>query len=292
MASIKKKKSKKGWIIGLIIVLILGGVVVTPMIMPKTTNYTEATAKRGNIKTYYTFSGDVASKNTQNMMASSVLQISEIKVSEGDKVKKDAVLFKTSQGMEIKSGIAGTISKIYIKKDEQVMAGQQICDIYDFDKLQTTVKVDEYDLSSISKGKKVDVTIGAINKTITGTVSRISDTAVNDNGVSYFTAVINLPKHNAIKVGMTAEAKILNKQAKNVVMVPMKALQFDDEDNVYVQLKNDNGNPTSQYVKVGINDGKWVEIKKGVSLNQVICYIPKTADVSNAPAFGRPSVMR
>jgi HlyD family secretion protein len=290
MALAKKKKSKKGIVIGIIIAVVIIGLFAVPALMPKPSVYTDVTVTKANIETYYTFSGSVESKNSQNVMASSVLQISGIKVNEGEKVKKDTVLFTTSQGGEIKSQIAGTVSKIYVEKDQQVMAGTPLCDIYDFDNLQTTVKVDEYDLSCISIDKEVTVTINSLNKEITGTVLSVSDTATNQNGVSYFTAVIDLPKDSAIKVGMTAEARILNKKVTDVLTIPMKALKFDDNDKPYVLLKQVKGIPAQRYVKVGINDGKTVEITDGLTDGQVISYIPvSSTSTSSASGFVPPT---
>jgi len=273
MALIKKKKKKSGLIVGIIIGVLVIGFIASQILLPKPSIYDEATVTKSNIETYYTFSGSVESKNSQNVMASSIIQISDIKVAEGDYVEKDDVLFKTSQGAEIKAQISGTVSKIYVKEDQQVMSGSPLCDIYDFDNLQISVKVDEYDLSSISEGKEVSITIGALDKTIIGTVSSISDTATSQQGVAYFSAVIDLPKDETIKVGMTAEAKILNKQALDVLTIPVAALQFDDKDNAYVLVQDENKATVKQSVTLGINDGITAEITGGLTEGQVVYYV-------------------
>lgn len=273
MVQTSKKKKKKRIITGIVIGIIIIGVVLAIIFKPEVSEYTEAQAKSGNIETYYTFSGVVESKNSQNVMANSVMQISDIKVSEGDVVEKDDVLFKTSVGQEIKAQISGTVSEIYVSEDEQVMAGALLCDIYDFNNLQVSVKVDEYDLSSITEGKEVTVNIGALDLDVTGVVSSISDTAVNQQGVAYFTAVIDLPADPGIKIGMTAEARILNKQALGVLTIPMSSIQFDDEENTFVYIKDAESKIISQSVTIGINDGINVEITGGLSEGQKIYYI-------------------
>ena len=279
MAITRKKKSKKGLIIG-ISALVIAGFIGVHMLKPRTSQYTDVTVKKASIETYYSFSGSVASENTQNVMANSMMQISKVKYKENDVVKKDAVLFTTSSGQQIKSQIAGTVSKIYVEQDQTVSAGAKLCDIIDFNNLQVEVKVDEYDLQSISEGKAVSVNINSLNKEVTGKVSSVSDTATNDNGVAYFTAVVNLPKDDAIKVGMTAEVKILNQQADNVLTLPMKALQFDSENKPYVLIKSEKGLPVKQYVTMGINDGVTVGITEGVAEGQTISYIPVTNSTS------------
>lgn len=279
-----KKKSKKGLIIGIVVAVVVVGLIVVPRLTNKTSIYTEITAKKDSINTYYTFSGNVESKNTQNVMAEKIMQISEVKVSEGNKVAKDAVIFKTSQGDEIKAKTSGTVSKIYVEEDESVMAGAKLCDIIDFENLKVTVKVDEYDLSSISKDKEVLVTIGAINKEITGKVSSVSDTAISENGVAYFTATLNLSKNVDVKVGMTAEAKILNKSANDVLTVSMKSLQFDEDDKAYVYIKDAKGDPIKSFVKTGVNDGKTIEITEGLTEEKTIMY--KTSTSSDSSGMG------
>lgn len=285
MAKVKKKR-KKGLITGIIVAVVVVGLIVVPRLTNKTSVYTEKAAENGDISTYYTFSGNVESKNTQNVMAEKIVQISHVKVSEGNKVAKDAVIFKTSEGDEIKAKVAGTVSKIYVEEDEAVMAGAKLCDIIDFENLKVTVKVDEYDLSSILKGKEVTVTIGAINKEIKGKVSSVSDTAINENGVAYFTATLDLAALKNVKVGMTAEAKILNKSANDVLTVSMKSLEFDEDDKPYVYIKGDKGEPIKRFVKIGINDGKIIEITDGLTKGQTIMYKKSTSSSDNSGMGG------
>ena len=166
-----KRKSKKGIIILGLVLAIVGIIVAPKLLKSKQDVYSEERVKKGSIETYYTFSGNVESKDTQNIISEKVMQISDIKVVEGDKVEKDDIIFETSQGQEIKAKIDGTVSKIYIKEDAAVMAGTNLCDLIDFDNLQVTIKIDEYDLSSIEIDKEVSIIIGAIDKTITGKIS-------------------------------------------------------------------------------------------------------------------------
>lgn len=269
----KKKKSRKGLFIGIgIAVVVL--LMVLPMLMNSGNGgYWSAQTSKGTIETYYTFSGNVASKNTQVVMAEKIVQISEIDVSEGDKVTSDTVLFTTSDGTEIKSKTSGTVNRIFVEADQQLMSGSQLCEIIDFENLEVGIRVDEYDLGCVEVGKKIDVSICALDKDITGTVSSISRTATSQNGVAYFTAKVDLDKDSNIKVGMTAEAKVLNSQATDVVILPMKALSFDEENNPFVYFQGNRPNEfTKTPVEVGITDGKNVEIKSGIGDNQTIYY--------------------
>jgi HlyD family secretion protein len=90
------------------------------------------------------------------------MQVSEIKVKEGDMVKEDAVLIKTTAGDEIKSKISGEVVNINVEENAQVMAGINLLEIVDYNNLEIKVKVDEYDIASLEKGKESTVKIGDI----------------------------------------------------------------------------------------------------------------------------------
>lgn len=269
----QKKRSKKGAlvVVGVVLVGILAG---APILMGMTSNsvsnYTAYTSTKETIETYYTYTGSVASSNTQNIMAQGIMQISEILVQEGDQVNTESVLFKTTNGEEIKSEISGTVNKIAVEPDKQVMSGTLLAEIIDFENLEIAVKVDEYDINSVEVDKKIEVSINALDKDIEGTVSEISRTAISQNGVSYFTAIVKLEKDNEIKVGMTAEAKILKEQAKDAVVIPMNALSFDDNNSPYVYVKDVNNKMVKTSVVTGINNGKSVQVEDGLSSGQTV----------------------
>ncbi|GKX28832.1 hemolysin D [Vallitalea longa] len=282
-----KKKNKKSLIIGIILVAILLILITVPILTGNRGNiYQEDTVGRGDIETYYAFSGNVESKNTQNIFAEKIIQISDIYVSEGDKVEKDDVIFKTSQGDEIEAKISGTVTKIYIDEDETAMSGTKLCDIVDLDNLEVTLKVDEYDIASITDGKEVEITIGAIDQEITGIVTDVSEIAIVQNGIAYFTASVDLPKNEEVKIGMSAEARILNESVSDALIIPIESLQFDEDEKPFVNIKDENGDIINQAVEVGINDGNMVEIKEGVNEDQTIYYQDTTNTSSNSGGRG------
>lgn len=289
MAETKQKKSKKGLIIGIVVVVIVALLIfgVTTMAGGQNSNYLSTIVSQDTIETYYTFSGNVQSSNTQNVMAEGILQISEIKVSEGSDVKAEDVLFVTADGAEIKAEIDGTVNEIFVETDQQVISGSQLCEIIDFENLEVTVKVDEYDHSTLEVGDSIDVIVGSLDKEIEGTVSKISRTATNQNGVAYFNATISLEYDSEVKVGMTVEAKVLNEKSKDTLVIPMRALNFDEDNNPYVYTMDSAGKMKKTTIVLGINDGKNVEIKSGLSNGQTIYYQDTTADNNTgaAPQF-------
>lgn len=290
MANTAKNKSNKGLWLGIGIGVVAVALVVSPQLLSKgkLAAYQSAGVTKETIQTHYTFTGSVGSKDSETLMAQKITQIKEIKVEEGALVKKDDVLIISQDGTKIKASVNGTVTNMAVEVNQQVMAGAKLCEIVNFDNLEVIVKVDEYDLSAIHQGDQIDVTIHAIDKDIVGTVSKVSDTAINQNGIAFFTATVDLAKDKDIKVGMTAEATILSEEAVDALTIPMKALMFDQDHTPYVYTKNSDGTMTKLALMVGINDGKTVEITRGVSNGSTIYYLDSTTEVADKGGFQGP----
>lgn len=283
--SIKKKSKLRNWVmIGVVVVLF--GMIGRTFLKPEPLSYESVEAKVGDITNYYSFSGNIESKNRQTVLSDNVIQITDIKVKEGDQVKEGKELIRTTSGKKIKAKINGEIVDIKVEEDQQVMSGMELLEIVDYDNLQISVKVDEYDLPAVEKGKETTINIVALDKEITGTISSISKEGEIQNGITYFIATINLNKDDSLRIGMSTEVKLLNNEVKDIVTLPMNAIQFDDNNKPYVLKKGENDTPTKTEITTGINDGITVEIKKGVSKGETILY-PKTT-VSSGVGFGGP----
>ncbi|MGD6794406.1 efflux RND transporter periplasmic adaptor subunit [Metabacillus indicus] len=269
--SAKKKKKKTKLVIGIVIGFAVAGAAAAPLFMPKgQAVYKEVSAENGNLSSYYTFSGTVEAKDRKIVRSETAMQVEEIKVEKGDAVKKDDVLIETAAGEEIKAPIDGEISVVTAEENSQVMAGAELVGITDYSDLQISMKVDEYDLKSVEEDKNVNVIISALDQEVKGVISSISKEAATVNGAAYFTAVIDLEEKEGIRVGMSGEVKILNEQAEDVPTLPMDAVQFDGNDNPYVLIPVQNGQPKRKYIKTGVNDGIHVEVKEGLTNGEMV----------------------
>jgi HlyD family secretion protein len=160
-------------------------------------------------------------------------------------------------------------------------------EIVDYNDLQVNVKVDEYDISAVKVGKTATVNIGAINKDIKGKISSMSNEGLVVNGVTYFIATIDLAKDKDVKIGMSAEVKLLSAKATGVVTLPMTAIQFDENNKPYVFVQSGKGKPIQTEITTGINDGTTVEVKSGVTGGETILYT-KPAATTNGIGFKGP----
>ncbi|OPX44444.1 macrolide export protein MacA [Ruminiclostridium hungatei] len=237
-------------------------------------DYRNIKAQEGDITTYHSFSGNIEAKHRQAVTSETVMQISDILVKEGDLVKKGDVLAETSSGQELSAEIDGEVASISVEEDVMVMAGVRLMEIVDYNNLEIKVRVDEYDLGYLKKGMAAQVKIGALNKELTGKISSISKEGVVANGLTYFIAAIDLNRDQTLKVGMSAEVRLVKASAKGVVTIPMYAVSFDADNAPYVLKENPNGrgSPVRADIVTGINNGTEVEVKNGVSSGETILY--------------------
>lgn len=176
--------------------------------------------------------------------------------------------------------VSGEVSKIYVDENDSITQGTSIMDIVNYDSLEISIKVDEYDLSEITEGMDAEVSVEAIGKTITGTITEIARGASVDNGVSYFDTTVSLPQDTDLRVGLSAEVKVVTASAKDAVTVPLAAVAYNGA-NAYVQKYNDSGSLENTAVTVGINNGTDIEIKKGLEAGDKIAYVSTSTSDSS-----------
>lgn len=237
-------------------------------------DYSSIKAQEGDITTYHSFSGNIEAKHRQSVTSETIMQISDIFVQEGDLVKKGDVLAETSSGQKLAADIDGEVASIGVEEDMMVMAGVRLMEVVDYNKLEIKVRVDEYDLGYLKKGMAATVKIGALNKELTGKISSISKEGVVTNGLTYFIAAIDLNRDETLKVGMSAEVRLVKASVKSAVTIPMYAVNFDASSLPYVLKENPNGTgkPVRADIVTGINNGTQVEVKKGVEPGETILY--------------------
>lgn len=404
-----KKSNKKTIAIILAVLAIIAFLVFRFALRPQAENYSEETAKTQDITTYYSFSGNIQSKDSQMVVSKKILPIKELYVKEGDMVKVGDVLFTlddsniatnleqsaasleiskinyekmtsttkqqqmsqvssslstaklnlenaklnlertailyeaegaSKQALEqaqsgydsaklqldsaqenynvtedssnqnirtakeqvnqaqasyeatkdgigdltVTSEIDGVVSEIFVKENESLVTGTRIMDIIDYEDLEIIVKVDEFDIGAIIVGKEVSVRINTLEKDIVGIVSKISNQAQTINGVSFFTANIDLEKDSQLRVGLSAEIEAINKNEMDATTISMKALQFDNENQPFVYYRDANNKVITKPVTAGINDGNTVQIIEGVKSGEIVL-LPLDKDAIG-PSFG------
>ncbi len=138
-----------------------------------------------------------------------------------------------------------------------------------------SVSVDELDINSVEKGQTAVVTFDAIeDKEFEGEVTKIGSTASVNGGVAKYTVEITIPKDDEMKQGMNASATITTEERKDVLTLPMNALQEQgDKTFVYTEKESDGTLSGEVEIQTGLTDGSTVEITDGLKEGDTVYYM-------------------
>lgn len=278
------RKSRKvwKWVIGILVVLAVAAVVMLSLLQRSTPQYTEEIAKTQDIITYYTFSGNLEPGDAQVAVARSRGTVKELLKDEGDTVEDEEAVIQPKSGSKIESSMAGTISNMYVKVDDDYTPGAELFRVADYAHPLLKIKVDEYDISALQKGMEVTVTVQATGKTLTGSITRIAQEATVVNDIAYYEVEISVPQDGSLVMGLTCEVSVLRESALNATTVSMDAIQYDESNKPYVYCYSRGNEVVRQSVLLGINNGVLVEVCDGVKSGETIL-LPKTVDFPMMP---------
>lgn len=158
------------------------------------------------------------------------------------------------------------------------------------DSMILSVSVDELDINSVSKDQEAEVTLDALeDSSFTGTVTKVgSSSQSSGNGVAKYTVEITIPKDVQMKEGMNASAVITVEEKKDVVTIPVNALQEKGDKTFVYTKKDDEGNLSGeQEVSTGLSDGDKVEITDGLSEGDTV-YYQKTGNTQGTDSGQTP----
>jgi len=185
--------------------------------------------------------------------------------------QKDKTVMRAAQ-----EGIVAYSNERYFDPSSQIREGasvysrQKIFSLPDMTRMQVKVNIHESLIKKIKTGQKAEVRIDAFPSVVfVGTVKSVSQLADSTRpwmtgGVKEYTTVVTLDdiSGHELKPGMTAEARILVGEFKNVLVVPVQAVA-EYKGDFYAFLEEPGG-VQRRKVKIGENNEKLVEILAGL----------------------------
>lgn len=191
-------------------------------------------------------------------------QVTDLKVSEGDTVKKGQTLAVINNRSSIEASISGIVLSLKVKKGESVTGnsfsvGTEIMTIADMSQLEIRADVGENDIVKITVGDSADVTVDAYNnRKFKGVVksiansTRTSGSAIPGTGdISNYEVRILMDtssyrdlaeKRLPFRPGMNTSVEIRTRTAENVLAVPIAAVNArvkDTDKNIEEKRKED-----------------------------------------------------
>ena len=172
----------------------------------------------------------------------------------------------------LRAPFAGVVTAVYVAPGE--LAGGVAVDLVDLDSLEVVLDVDEVDVGFLEVGQPATLTLEAWpDEAIESEILAIAPAAnslVLDNTIS--TYPVHLALDNAdrpVRVGMTANARLLTAQREGVLLVPNRAVTPDRQTGrYYVTLveTGPDGEETARQVEVtiGLRDTQFTQILDGL----------------------------
>ena len=171
----------------------------------------------------------------------------------------------------------------------------------DLRKMRVIADVDEADIGQVQVGQKVIFSVDAFpDEHFEGAVTQVRLEPIVTSNVVTYEVVIDAPNPDLkLKPGLTASITVLTHEKEDVLMMPLRALRFqpEDEDGYPIDVEKTTTHPgmkesksvwvqtpeglKCRNVRTGISDGIYVEVMEGVQAGEnVITGIQLPANVA------------
>ena len=113
-------------------------------------------------------------------------------------------------------------------------------------------------------GSETESTATATEKTFQSSIADIDYISASTGNVAYYTATAYVDVDEGVYPGMQVTITIPQEEAKDVVVLKMDALSFDETNSAFVYMYDENQALVEVPVEVGVSNGNYVEIKSGL----------------------------
>ena len=283
--SLKVSKKIKKILPTVILVIIVGGIsfIVGKRIGLNTdtsttsTKIEETTVEKHTITKTLTSTGQIESATTEKLSLSSSYYFSSLCVEEDDIVKKGEKILKYTNGKYLTAPYDLVITGISVPTSKTKASSNNYIEVKRMDNLVVSLKVSESEISNINLDDEAEITLTAdSSKKYTGKISKISSVATYSASGSTFPIEISLEndEENNIKIGMSVSCTINIEELKDVIAVPINAVQINGSKRYVVVVKD--GKTEEVEVTTGLSDDEYVEIKSGLNGGETIQIVTVT----------------
>ncbi len=229
------------------------------------------------------FTGDIEGIEEIDVFPKVSGKLVEIKVQEGDRVKKNQILALVDRdiaGMkfelaEVTSPVEGIIGWVFLDVGAGVsppspspQMGTPIFRIVNMDKVKVVINVIEKDLPKIKTGQTAETKVDAYpDKSFSGKVSLVSPVVDPQTRTAQVEIQISNPKHR-LKPGMFAEVKIVEKVKKEAILIPSySVLEKGEIKRVFLLSQK---KAFSRVVEIGDFGSDLIEVKDGLTPGETL----------------------
>jgi len=174
----------------------------------------------------------------------------------------------------ILSPISGTVTRRDIRVGDLVRQNDTVYSVVDFDSLVAPVHIPEKYMLNLRVGQKAVLTPPAFgSRKIAGKVKRISPVVDSQSGT--VRVIIGLASETGLRPGMFSNVQLVLDRHSNVVVVPKKAILYEDELPHLFVVKADRA--VKRSLAIGYRDDERAEVVEGVKAGDVVVVIGQSA---------------
>ncbi len=185
-------------------------------------------------------------------------------------------------GATLVAPFAGTILQTNAEAGDRIAASSEILAIANLDELEVLASIDETTIRQVSAGQQATITFDAFpGQSFRGEVLSVPLQGTLQGGIMVYEAPISLEgaEELPLLVGMTANVDIQTGQAENVLLAPTMALQTVNRlYQVLVPSSDPEGDPISVPVEIGLSNGTYTEIVRGLNPGDQVVVQLSTSD--------------
>ncbi len=197
---------------------------------------------------------------------------------------------------EVTSPISGTVVRVNSRVGrfaDTIDDYKPLFEIYNLEKLEMKINVSEYSIGKVKLGQTVEISADILEgETVEGVITAISPTGEEKGGGSTERVIPTTIQINSsdtkLIAGITARAKIVLNEAKDVWVVPISSLLVREQGTYLATVENGVVNMIA--VETGVEGDVSIEIK-GEGLSENVQYIisPDPSLVDGIPVNVSPS---
>lgn len=236
----------------------------------------------------------VAGLHAKNLVSDSDFETSEYQYEKArralDRSRSDLLKAKTNLNYcMIYSPIDGVVISRAVDEGQTVAATFNTPKLFvianDLRKMRVIADVDEADIGQVKEGQKVIFRVDAFpDEYFEGAVTQVRLEPIVTSNVVTYEVVIDAPNPDLkLKPGLTASITVLIHEKTDVLMIPLRALRFQPEDEHEQPLKPESGkmapgmksvlvqtagNLINKNVRLGISDGIYTEVTEGLQAGE------------------------
>jgi len=164
---------------------------------------------------------------------------------------------------EVRAPISGTITARVVMLGDQIQTGQHLFDIVDFDSIVARIYVPEKNLQALRPGQPARILAQAIEgREYDGVVKRIAPIVDARSGTVKVTVAVG--RQPGLLPGMYVDVDLVTATHTQAVLVPKRALVYDD-DEIFVYRLADDRRVERIHIEPMLADKRFVEPRGGLT---------------------------